>query len=232
MTRLLIAHGSPDERHLNAMQDLAVATGRRDGIHTCVAFLEHNSPTVVQRVSGVGTDEGLLDTLGLFLTDGYHARIDVPKVLADAAEHRQLRDHGTLGMGSWLLPALTQQVRESGANPQDRGTGLVLAAAGSARAEARQQVVTLAAAWQRERCGPVRPAFVSGPGPSLDEAFAMLNDAGCHKRAVALLMLAPGVLADRVVSFGNDHGVPVSAPLGTADEVVDEILVRTYEAAS
>jgi hypothetical protein len=45
-------------------------------------------------------------------------------------------------------------------------------------------------------------------------------------------MLAPGVLADRVVMFGREHDVPVSAPLGTADEVVDEILLRTYGVAS
>jgi sirohydrochlorin ferrochelatase len=227
VSRLLIAHGSPDPRHARSMRRLAAMTEQRDGMATAVAFLDHDEPTVGDALGVVRAGAAAVHTLGLFLSDGYHARVDVAKVLADAGEHLALADHGTLGMGPWLLPALKAALLDVDQRTAEPGSGVVLVGAGSSRPEAREEVVQLAGAWQRQRGGPVRPAFASGPGPTLEEALAMLADAGCSRRAVALLMLAPGVLADRVVTVAAQHGVAVAQPLGESPEIVTRISERT-----
>ena len=227
MSRLLIAHGSPDPRHCQAMQSLAAATEAASGTVTRVAFLEHDTPIVAEVLADLTeASDDHTDVLGLFLSDGYHARVDVPAVIAAAGATHRIVDHGTLGLGPWLIPALDRALTEVNAGAHDPGTGLALVAAGSAQPEAREQVVQLAASWQRERGGPVRPAFAAGPGPSLDEAVGMLSDTGCRRQAVALLMLAPGVLPDRVTDQAAAHSLPVSAPLCLADSPAPEVVTR------
>jgi sirohydrochlorin ferrochelatase len=230
VSRLLIAHGSPDPRHHETMQRLAEATQGVSGIATHVAYLDHDQPSVVNALASVAQEHDVaepIDALGLFLSDGYHARVDVPEVLVAAARRVDITDHGTLGMGSWVLPALARGLSDAGIDVGDPRTGVVLMAAGSSRPEARDEVVELASTWQRERGGPVRAAFASGPGPTLDEALSMLTDAGCVKRSVALLMLAPGVLADRVIDGAQSLAVPVAEPLAGAPEVIDRIISLT-----
>jgi sirohydrochlorin ferrochelatase len=229
VSRLLIAHGSPDPRHHETMRRLAAATEGLSGVATRVAYLDHDEPSVVNVLTSASPEldgSESVDALGLFLSDGYHARVDVPEVLA-AAQRVDVTDHGTLGMGAWLLPALARGLSDAGIDVGDPRVGVVLMAAGSSRPEARDEVVGLASTWQRERGGLVRAAFASGPGPTLDEALSMLTDAGCVKRSVALLMLAPGVLADRVIDGVRSLAVPVAEPLASAPEVVDRIISLT-----
>jgi sirohydrochlorin ferrochelatase len=211
------------------MQRLAAATESLSGIATHVAYLDHDQPSVVNALVSASQEleaAESVDALGLFLSDGYHARVDVPEVLA-SAQRVDITDHGTLGMGSWVFPALARGLSDAGIDVGDPRTGVVLMAAGSSRPEARDEVVGLASTWQRERGGPVRAAFASGPGPTLDEALSMLTDAGCVKRSVALLMLAPGVLADRVIDGANSLAVPVAEPLAGAPEVIERIVSLT-----
>ena len=209
------------------MQRLAEATEERGGVPTQIAYLDHDVPSVADVLSAPVVTDGPIDALGLFLADGYHARVDIPKALADAAERVSIADHGTLGMGPWLFPALARALSDVDCDVQDPGVGVALVAAGSARPEARDGVVHLACAWQRERGGPVRPAFAAGPGPTLEEALDMLSDTGCAHRAVALLMLAPGVLADRVFAAAAPRQLTVAHPLGSAPEVIDRIICLT-----
>ena len=230
MSRLLIAHGSPDPRHHEAMQRIATATEDLSGIATHVAYLDRDQPSVVNALAPASNEHDAaepVDALGLFLSDGYHARVDVPEVLIAAAQRVDITDHGTLGMGSWVFPALARGLSDVGIDVGDPRTGVVLMAVGSSRPEARDEVVGLASTWQRERGGPVRAAFASGPGPTLDEALSMLTDAGCVKRSVALLMLAPGVLADRVIDGAQSLAVPVAKPLAGAPEVIERIIGLT-----
>ena len=214
------------------MQQVAAATTARSAAAPHVAYLEHNSPSVGDALSADTCRSAStgIDALGLFLSDGYHAQVDVPRVLAAESSGVSVTDHGTLGMGTWLLPALERNLAAADVDVTDPQTGLVLVAAGSSRPQAREQVVQLAGAWQRERGGPVRPAFASGPGPTVEEALDMLSDTGCRARAVALLLLAPGVLADRVIATSAPQGAPVARPIGAAPEVVDRIIALTSAA--
>jgi sirohydrochlorin ferrochelatase len=216
MSLLLIAHGSPDPRHRAAIAALAARVAAESGTSTQVGYLEHDAPLATdvlatERSAHCGDEP--LRVLGLFLSDGHHALVDVPAVLADAV--MPVVDCGSLGLGSWLIDAL--EVALSGLDTgQGTHLGIALVAAGSAKPQARDDVLALAASWQRARGTPVRAAFASGPGPTITEALGMLADAGCQTPVLALLMLAPGVLADRVRAVGTEHGVAVTDPLLTA----------------
>ena len=221
MTTVLIAHGSPDPRHEVAIADLARRVQEATNRQTFYGFLEHNQPTVsaALNVASRHNDEPV-EAVGLFLSAGQHARLDVPAQIARSDIERVVHS-GHLGVGSWLISALEEQLAALGMPKID---GVAAIAAGSADPEVRDEVIALAATWQRDRGQPVRPAFASGEGPSISEALGMLSDAGCGSRVVALLMLAPGVLADRVMDAARGHAVPVTAPLIEGKAIVDRIL--------
>lgn len=208
------------------MNRLAAATASRAQVDTEVAYLEHNKPSVLDALLAHERDAAStpIDVVGLFLSDGYHAQVDVPKVLAEARTQVGIVDHGTLGIGRWLLPALERGLPQTSPSETQSNPGFVLAAAGSSRSQAREEVVQLAATWQLALQHPVRAAFASGPGSTVAEALATLRKSGCEQLAVALLIMAPGLLADRVVEATTTFDAPVGQPLADAPEVVDRIL--------
>ena len=217
VTLLLIAHGSPDSRHREEIQELAERVQLHSGTPTLIGFLEHNEPSVEVVLDALERDEPV-DVVGLFLTAGYHVNVDLPRVLEDA-RHTVPVLHGHLGVGDWVIPALEEAVGRP-----TSGEGAVLATVGSADPDAHEEVLGLAASWQRQRGSPVRPAFITGTGPTIDEALGMLTDAGCTNRTIALLVLAHGVLADRAVTIGDAHGVRVTPPLIHSPHVVERVI--------
>ena len=229
MTTVLIAHGSPDPRHAIAMADLARRAQTSTNRRTSCAFLEHNQPSVTAALA-LAADETnepneSIETVGLFLSAGHHVRVDVPAQIA-SSKVKGMSHAGHLGVGAWLISALEEQLAALGTEKAD---GVAAIAAGSANPDARDEVIALASTWQRDRGIPVRPAFASGEGPSISEALGMLKDAECENSVIALLMLAPGVLADRVIQAGRDYDVPVTAPLVEGDAIVDRINELTLQ---
>lgn len=224
MTTVLIAHGSPDSRHEEAIADLAKRTMTVTHESTSYAFLEHNEPSVETALKlAAQQPSGPIQTVGLFLGAGHHALVDVPDQIV-GSDVEGVTHCGHLGVGPWLIPALEEQLSLIGHSKAD---GVALVAAGSAKPLARDEVLRLAATWQRDRVTPVRPAFASGEGPSPEEALGMLRDAQCSDPVVALLMLAPGVMADRVSKAGRDREVPVTPPLIEGAAVVERIAELT-----
>jgi sirohydrochlorin ferrochelatase len=198
------------------------STNRR----THYAFLEHNQPSVTTALNVAADESGEpIETVGLFLSAGHHVRVDVPTQIAQS-KVSQVSQTGHLGIGPWLIAALEDQLA---ALHMPRADGIAAIAAGSTNPEARDEVIALASTWQRDRAIPVRPAFASGEGPSISEALEMLTDAHCNSRVIALLMLAPGVLADRVIDAGRDHDIPVTAPLVEGAAIVDRISELTLQ---
>ena len=208
------------------MQSLATTVQSQSHLATSVAFLEHNDPTVVDAVRQPTADmtNQPLHVLGLFLSSGYHATVDVPHLVAATTQYTQVVDHGSVGMGPWLLPALERNLAEAGLDLSQPRTGVVLVAAGSSNAEAREETAELAAAWRYVRGISVQPAYASGQGPTVPEALEALALEGCQRSAVSMLMLAPGVLTDRVTESARAAGVPVAAPLASAPEVAQQIV--------
>ncbi len=106
MSVLLIAHGSPDPRHSAAIESFAEQVQAASGIPTTVGYLDHNAPRVDDALAtqtGIQPHQDSVLAVGLFLSTGYHVRVDVPKVLATAGP--AVTDCGPLGLGDWLLPA-------------------------------------------------------------------------------------------------------------------------------
>jgi sirohydrochlorin ferrochelatase len=222
---LLIAHGSPDPRHRAVMRTLATQVTER-GLTCSVAFLDHDDPTVHSALAGLSGD---VVTLGMLLAPGYHASVDVPRLLASAPPEVTVHDLGPLGAGKRLFPVVDWLVADVGVGPD---TPVILATAGSTREAARLALAQFASDWQRTRTGDVLVAAGTGPGLSLEDAARRYSVDGLPAgvrgpRAVVLpLKISPGVLADRTLNVAEKHGLLAAGTLAESPLFVDVLVDR------
>ena len=231
-TLLLVAHGSRDPRHAATVTDLAaLVRAQRPSLPVEVGYLDHCAPRIPQVLSRL---QGPAVALPLLLNHAFHARSDIPAVLAEAASrHRGLtiRQGAVLGPSPLLLDALDRRLGEAGLHPSPR-TGIVLAAAGSSDPAANAVTREVAATWQRLRgWGAVEVAHASAAPPRVADAVAALRARGLTEIAVAPYLLAPGLLPDRIAAEAAAAGVDtVAAPLGATPELARLLLRRHDEA--
>ncbi|WP_435129928.1 sirohydrochlorin chelatase [Actinacidiphila sp. bgisy144] len=234
---LVIAHGSRDPRHAATVRALtARAAAARPGLRVDTAFLDFCTPSVpdaLRELAGGGVREVV--ALPLLLTRAFHAKADIPAVLADAAARLpglRLRTAGVLGPSPLLVAALERRLRAAGVRRRDRaGTGVVLASAGSTDPEAGAVLADIAREWRRTGWCAVRPAFASACLPRTEDAVRALRAEGVRRIAVAPYVLAPGFLPDRIARGAREAGADVLADvLGPAPEVA-ELLLRRYDEA-
>lgn len=197
------------------------------GLPCSVAYLEHDLPTVEAAMKSLAT--GHVVALGMLLAPGYHATVDVPHLLSLAPAELVVEDRGPFGTGPWLVPSLEWLVADVGAGPD---TPVIIATAGSTRAEARVAVAQFASEWGRTRAGDVVVAAATGPGLSLEDAATRLSQVNVAPgvrvaQAVVLpLMIAPGVLADRAAKVAVRHGLLTTGCLAEASPFVDALVGR------
>ncbi|GGP85581.1 sirohydrochlorin chelatase [Streptomyces calvus] len=230
---LLVGHGSRDRRHAETVRAL---TGRirrsHPGLHVAAAFLDFDTPDVPGALEALRRDGAARAVaVPLLLTRAYHAKTDLPAVLADAPGPR-VRQAAVLGGSPLLLAAVERRLREAGLSAADRlTTGVVLAAAGSTDPEAIESVGAAARALRRSGWCAVRPAFVTGPRPRPAEVVRDLRARGVRRVAVAPYVLAPGLLPDRIAAEAEAARADVlSAPLGAAPEIARLVVRRAREA--
>ncbi|HEX5016792.1 MAG TPA: CbiX/SirB N-terminal domain-containing protein, partial [Actinomycetes bacterium] len=145
---LLIAHGSPDPRHAVALRRLAAQVADAVAPMAChIAFLDHDEPPLSDWIES--RQHLRLRAIGLLLSSGYHARVDIPRALESATD---VEDLGTLGSGEWLPPVLERNVADVGETPE---SPVVLVAAGSTEVSARADLVAASDLWQASRPGRV-----------------------------------------------------------------------------
>lgn len=223
---LLVAHGSPDSRHRESMQLVAKSV---DALapSTQVAFLEHDEPRVGPWL-GTRPPGDEVVVLGMLLAPGYHASVDVPRLIAQGSDSLTLVDRGVLGTGPWLNQTLDWLVADAGG---DRGTPVVLAVAGSTRPEAGQSLAGFAEQWRSSRSGGVHVAAATGPGPSLGAVLAAATgtraaSADIPTPIVLPLMIAPGVLADRARAVAARHGLATTATLADSPHFAEAVATR------
>ncbi|MFI5619421.1 sirohydrochlorin chelatase [Streptomyces sp. NPDC051567] len=239
---LVIAHGSRDPRHAATVHALTRrARALRPGLRAETAFLDFDTPTVAQALSRLhrsGVREVV--ALPLLLTRAFHAKSDVPAVLADAVARLpglSVRTAEVLGPSPLLTAALERRLREAGLTPADRpGTGVVLAAAGSTDPEAIAVIAEIAREWRHTGWCAVRPAFASGASssgvPRTEDAVRALRAEGVRRVAVAPYVIAPGRLPDRIAAGAAAAGADVlAAVLGPAPELA-RLLLRRYDTAA
>lgn len=196
------------------------------------SFLDLSKPsftTTVDKLVRAGYDE--IVVVPLLLTEAYHAKVDVPEVVAEAmARHAglQIRATQVLGLESSFLDVIDIRMREALKDARIRELdALVLAAAGSSDPLANQSVARLARLWGARHKLPVKPAFASAAPPATGEAVRQFRAQGRRHIAVASLFLAPGFLPDRAAELAYEAGaVAVSDPLGAHPEVARTILAR------
>jgi sirohydrochlorin ferrochelatase len=228
-----LAHGSRDPRSsqtIGALVDEVRAL--RPDLTVEKAFLELSRPgfqTVVDRLVKKGHDE--IVVVPMLLTEAYHAKVDVPRAVAEATErHPGLKviTAGILGLETRFLEILDIRMREALKAARVRELdALVLAGAGSSDPMANQSVARLARLWGTRHKLPVTAAFASASPPTTGEAVRGFRAEGRRHIAVASLFLAPGFLPDRAKELAFEAGaVAVSEPLGAHPELARAVLAR------
>lgn len=222
---LLMAHGSPDPRHKAIMRTLAGHVDDR-GLPCSAAYLEHNSPSVPEALAVL---RGPVVTLGMLLAPGYHATVDMPQLLTAAPPSVSIDDRGPLGAGLWLVPTIEWLIADAGGGPD---APVIVAAAGSTRAEARLAIARFAADLERTRAREVVVAVVSGPGLNVEDAARRLSvdavptGARPSPAVVVPFMIAPGVLTDRVVAVAERQGLLTTGTLAESPPFIDALVER------
>ncbi|CAN5292347.1 MAG: cobalamin biosynthesis protein CbiX [Nocardioidaceae bacterium] len=235
---ITLAHGSRDPRSaatISALTELVACM--RPSLRVEPAFLELAEPNfadVVDRLVAEGIDE--IVVVPLLLTEAYHAKSDVPAVVAAAeARHPGLKIKATkvLGVEGVFFDVLDKRLREALADARVRELdALVLAAAGSSDPVANAMVSRAARAWGARHKLPTIAAFASMAPPAAGEAVRAHRADGRRHVAVGSLFLAPGFLPDRVAELALEAGaVAVAKPLGV-DEGVAQVILARYAVGS
>ena len=206
---ITLAHGSRDPRSAATIKALVAETRKmRPDLRIEPAFLELARPDfahVVARLVKAGFDE--IVVVPLLLSDAYHAKVDVPRSVAEAtARHPglQIRMTHILGLEPTFLDVLDRRLREALRQARVRELdALVLAAAGSSDPLANQAVSRLARVWGARHKLPVTAAFASSAPPATGEAVRAFRGQGKRHVAVASLFLAPGFLPDRAAELAR-----------------------------
>jgi len=232
-----LAHGSKDPRSAATVQDLcARVASMRPDLRIEPAFLDHCDPSptaVFERLVADGYDE--IVVVPLLLTSAYHARVDVPAVVNDAAaKHPGLRIRLSDVLGDdVLLDVLDRRLRT--ALKRARATeidALVLAAAGSSDPLANASVSRLARLWGTRHKLPAMAAFASAAPPASGEAVRAFRRQGRRHVAVGSYFIAPGFLPERADELALEAGaIAVAEPLGADPEVAWLVLTRYTVAA-
>ncbi|MFI5716035.1 sirohydrochlorin chelatase [Nocardia sp. NPDC051750] len=233
-TLVAVAHGSRDPRSaatVTALLDQVRAA--RPGTPARLAFLDLNAPSVGQVLDAVAaTGETQAVVVPLLLGSAFHARVDLPGLLADAsARHPGLHvtQADVFGADPRLISLLHNRVRTVCTERNWTGrVGVALAAVGSSSETANRNTARLARRFGRQTGYPTEVCFATAQ-PSLTHAVQRLRARGAEKILVAPWFLAPGLLTDRLLD--HDPTLPHAAVLGP-DPALAEVVWNRYDAAA
>ena len=225
MTRLVLAaHGSRDPR--SAANARAVANRIRyvrPGLEVRVAFCDLNTPRLVDVLTPAAVVTPFL------LASAYHARIDIPRQIADC--NISVRQADVLGEDDRLVAVTHERLAELGVSTLDPELGVVVVAIGSTHAAANARTIQVAGKLiAGTRWAGATTAFATGSGPSPADAVDRLRRGGARRVVIAPWFLAPGQLTDRVLEYAAAEGIPMAAPLGSHPLVAETVLDR-FDAA-
>jgi sirohydrochlorin ferrochelatase len=229
-TLILTAHGSRDPR--SAANARAVAErlrGMRPGLDVRLGFLELNAPNFTDVLTGLPDSRDAVVS-PLLLASAYHARLDIPKQIAEAGA-LCVRQADVLGEDARLVSVLHERVTELGVSTLDDGLGVVVVAIGSSHLAVNARTARVASMLAvGTRWAGATIAFATRPDPSVARAVRRLRRRGARRVVIAPWFLAPGLITDRVSTYARDHGIPMAAPLGEHGLVAETLLDR-YEQA-
>lgn len=191
-----------------------------EGVSVHEAYVDVHGPFVGDVVAEVRVAASDIVIVPLLLSTGYHTEVD----LVEAAGAHALLARA-LGPHPLLADILVERLGESGARPTD---AVVLAAAGSTRAGAADDVDAVRALVSERWSGPVSAGFAAAMAPRIPEAVAAARRTN-ERVAAASYVLAPGYFAGLV----RDAGADVAAePLGADPRIAKIVWERWAEAQS
>ncbi len=233
-----VAHGSRDPRSAATVAALVDEVRRqRPGLDVRLSFLDLSAPRLPDVLDAVAADgHRRAVVVPLLLGHAFHARVDVPGAVAQAATRLPGLDITTsavLGGHRGLSTAALRRLSAAAGPLHDPGLGVVLAAIGSSHAPANAAVADLVADWAR-RFGwhGGSAAFATTTAPTVSQAVADLRARGARRVAVAQWILAPGLLPDRIVGDATAAGATVADALAADPGVVRAVLDRYDETAA
>ncbi len=238
MTVTLLARGSPDPRHA---RDVARLAGRlrESGIAAGAAYLDHTGPSPREaarslRSAGAGTTT----VVPLLVGPAHHARVEVPaavRAMRAVAPGLAVSAAEPVGLDPQILAAAAELATGSGL-PMDRGTGIILAGAGSRDSRtvtAVESLVRMRGQALVDALGAraVRAACLDGGRPLGSIRTLLRSVDGCTSFLVVALTITDGVLRDRIVAAAAHYDLPV-APGSLADTsaVADLVVLRAGSA--
>ncbi|WP_280426592.1 sirohydrochlorin chelatase [Nocardia carnea] len=234
-TLVAVAHGSRDPRSAATVAAIVdhVRAARPD-VPVHLAFLDLNAPSVGQVLDAVAASgDTRAVVVPLLLGSAFHARIDLPGLLAAAAARNprlQVTQADVFGADPRLISVLRNRVdavrTAHGWNCPDDRVGIALAAVGSSSPAANRNTARLARRFAARTGYPTEVCFATAQ-PSLPQAVQRLRIRGAENLMVAPWFLAPGLLTDRLLE--QERTLPHAAVLG-ADPAVAEIVWHRYDA--
>ncbi len=228
MSLILTAHGSADPRSaLIARSIVDCIRQLRPGLDARVAFCEHNSPNLREVLATSGHGHPVV--VPLLLADAYHARVDIPALIAESGV--DARQAEVLGEDDRLIHVLRQRLEQAGVSRLDPGVGVLVTAVGSSRPQANAATAMVARELTLMTRWTATTAFATGPHPTLAEASELLRERGATRLVIAPWFLAHGRITDRVATFARAQHIPMSAPLGVHRQVAETVLDR-FDAAT
>ncbi len=238
MSLTLLAHGSPDPRHAKAVASLS---GRLKvaGFESNVAFLDHDRPAPAAAARALA-ESGVTETtvVPLLLSPAYHARVDVPAAVTAmraTAPGLAVAAAEPVGLHPLLMAGAAELIRDSGL-PIGPRTGVILAAAGSRDLRAVAAIESLVRSHGSELTATlglraVRAAYLDGGRPLGRIRTLMRCLDGATSIVVVTLMIADGVLRDRIVTAAEHHDLPVvPGTLSDTNALADLIVLRAGSA--
>ncbi|QFZ76506.1 sirohydrochlorin chelatase [Streptomyces fagopyri] len=230
---VLVAHGSRDPRALATVSALAERVREmRPHLSVRLGHIELDEPLLAATLASIDTARDPRAVLvPLLLSRGHHVKRDVPDAVA-AVPGLRARVATPLGPHPLLVETLYARLVEAGwhtrtSDAARRGSGVVLAAAGSRDPEAaldtRHTARLLA-----ERLGvPVVAAYASAATPTVPAAVRAMAARGRHRVAVASYFTAPGRFATACA-----EAAPwiAAAPLG-AHPAMARLVLHRYDQA-
>ncbi|WP_353951643.1 sirohydrochlorin chelatase [Knoellia sp. S7-12] len=215
---VLVAHGTRDARGSETVRRLAGRVGESlPSQEVALAYVDVQEPLVDDVLDDVMTRHASVVVVPLLLSRGFHVDVDIANAVA---AHHGSRAVAPLGPDPMLAALMAAHLQASGVAP---GTHVVMAAAGSSRAVAAEDVESAADQLAEEWDAPVTVAYAAGTQPSVPDAVAAARAAGASTVAVASYLLAEGFFHDRLADAGADIVTP---PLGDDDATVAVILSR------
>lgn len=232
-TLILTAHGSADPRSSATTHSVAERIRLlRPGLDVRVAFCEKSTPNLRDVLAGL---RGPAVVTPLLLASAFHARVDIPAIVAESAGpwQAQVLQADTLGEDPRLVAVLRQRLSELGVGADDADAGVLVVAVGSSHAAANARTATVAGALaQGSDWAGTEVAFATGPNPSVLDGIERLRRAGAQRIAIAPWFIAPGIITDRVLALAQTAGADMAQPLGAHLLLATTVLDRFDQAVA